>query len=101
MISLIIKFAYLYYLFDKEKDIANNAHLSRSADKFENNTYFTHVLVKIRHWISNILKTLGGVVSLRVLDLSTHLETYYAYDCGEKRLFAHQTTNSLRCTTFV
>ena len=37
---------------------------------------------------------------LRVLDLSTHLETYSAYYCDVKRLFAHQTTNYLRYTTF-
>ena len=42
------------------------------------------------------VKTLGGLVSLRVLDLSMHPETYSAYDFGVKRPFTHQTTNSLK-----
>ncbi len=41
------------------------------------------------------VNTLRGLVSLRVLDISTHLETYSAYDCGVKRPFAHQTTDPL------
>ncbi len=40
--------------------------------------------------------TLGGLMPLRLLDLSTYFETYSAYDCGVKRPFTtHQTTNPL------
>ena len=44
-----------------------------------------------------MIKTLGGLgVASGSRPLSTHLETYSAYDCGVKRPFAHvKTTNPL------